>query len=62
MESLNQYENNVRMSRMVYNDTVTKMNRLVRQFPGSLFATLFGFQAEEYLKEPENKQEMPSMG
>lgn len=61
MDSVNKYENNVRMSRMVYNDTVTKMNRLVRQFPGSIFAGIFGFKTREYLKEPEGKTEMPSM-
>lgn len=61
MDSLNTYENNVRMSRMVYNDTVTKMNRLVRQFPSSIFAGLFGFSTRDYLQEPTGKTEMPSI-
>ena len=30
-EGMKQYEENVRMSRMIYNDTATKMNRMVRQ-------------------------------
>jgi LemA protein len=30
---MKQYEENVRMSRMIYNDAATKMNRMVRQWP-----------------------------
>lgn len=61
MDSVNTYENQVRMSRMVYNDTATKFNTTVRQFPNSLLAGMFGFSAKDYLKEPEGKTEMPSM-
>ena len=35
-EGMKQYEENVRMSRMIYNDTATKMNRMVRQWPSLL--------------------------
>jgi len=61
MDSVNTYENQVRMSRMTYNDTVTKFNRLVRQFPESIAASIFGFSAKDYLAEPQGKTEMPSM-
>ncbi len=60
MDSVNEYENKVRMSRMVYNDTVTKLNRMILQFPNSIFAGLFGFHEEEYFKQTEAKSEMPS--
>ena len=43
MDSLNTYENQVRMSRMVFNDSVTKYNRLVRQFPDSFVASILKF-------------------
>ena len=33
MDSVNTYQNQVRMSQMVYNDSVTKFNQLIRQFP-----------------------------
>ena len=33
MDSVNLYENQVRMSRMVYNDSVTNYNRLIVRFP-----------------------------
>ena len=61
MDSVNTYENQVRMSRMVYNDAVTKYNRLVRQFPDSIAATIFRFTQKDYLEEPKGKTEMPSM-
>lgn len=61
MTSLNDYENKVRLSRMTYNDTVTKLNRKVRQFPDSIFAGIFGFQTRTYLQEPQGKTDMPSM-
>ena len=61
MESVNQYENQVRLSRMTFNDTVTKYNKLVRQFPDSFVASLLKFAKRDYLEEPAGKTEMPSM-
>lgn len=61
MDSVNTYENQVRVSRMVYNDTATKFNTLVRQFPDSIVASMLHFTVKEYLKEVESKSEMPSM-
>ena len=61
MDSVNTYENQVRMSRMVYNDTVTEYNRITRQFPDSIVAGMLGFGAKEYLQEVASKAEMPSM-
>ena len=61
MQSVNTYTDQVRMSQMVYNDSVTKFNQLIRQFPDSIVASLFHFVPREYLKVEEGKQEMPSM-
>lgn len=61
MDSVNLYENQVRTSRMVYNDSVTKFNRIIRQLPDSLIAAMLGFKALDYLKEDQNKSSMPSM-
>ena len=61
MDSLNNYENQVRMSRMVFNDSVTKYNRLVRQLPDSFVASMLKFGVKEYLKEVESKKEMPEI-
>ena len=61
MDSVNLYENQVRLSRMTYNDTVTKFNRIVRQLPDSIIASLLGFREKDYLKEEQGKTGMPSM-
>lgn len=61
MDSINLYENQVRTSRMVFNDSVTNFNRLVRQFPNSLIAGLLGFSVKDYLVENQGKEQMPSM-
>lgn len=49
MNGVNTYEENVRMSRMVYNDTATKMNRMVRQWPSSFVASMLNFRERDYL-------------
>ena len=61
MDSVNTYQNQVRMSQMVYNDSVTKFNPLIRQFPDSIVASLFHFTPREYLEQNQDKAEMPSM-
>lgn len=57
MDSVNSYEENVRMSRMVYNDTATKMNRMVRQWPSSFVASLLNFREKDYLTVDEAKKQ-----
>ena len=61
MDNINVYENQVRLSRMTYNDTVTKYNKLIRMFPDSIAAMIFRFNAKDYLAEPQGKTDMPSM-
>lgn len=61
MDDVKNYEENVRMSRMVYNDTVTKYNRLVRSLPGALLAGSLGFAPRDYLQEDPAKAAMPTM-
>ena len=57
-----QYEENVRISRMVYNDTATKMNRMVRQWPSSIVASMLHFNLKDYLKvDNEQKKEYPNL-
>lgn len=59
MESVKSFEDNVRHSRMIYNDTVTAYNRSIKAFPTSLFAGPLGFEEEDYFLATETKQEMP---
>ena len=61
MNSLNDYETKVRQSRLVYNDSVTKLNRTIRMIPYSIVAPMCGIFAKDYLKTEESKTEMPSM-
>ncbi len=62
MAGVKQYEENVRMSRMVYNDTATMLNRAVRQWPSSFIASMLNFREREYLKtDAEEKRGMPQM-
>lgn len=59
MSSVEKYEENVRLSRMTFNDTVTKFNNQVRMFPGSIVASMLGFAPKEYLQEDFSKNEYP---
>lgn len=61
MSSIEGYEENVRTARMVYNDTVTKWNRLVKQIPSSIVASIFSFGPREYLKTSEEASAMPDL-
>lgn len=61
MNSLNDYETKVRQSRLVYNDTVTKLNRTIRMFPYFIVAPMCGVLQRDYLKTEDAKTEMPSM-
>lgn len=61
MNSLNDYEDKVRKARLVYNDSVTKLNRTIRMFPISIVAPILGINQRDYLQTDSSKQEMPSM-
>lgn len=61
MNAVDSYEKMVRTSRLIYNDSVTKLNRELRMFPTSLVAGALGFRQREYLEAVENKADMPVM-
>ena len=62
MDGVQKYEENVRMSRMIYNDTATKMNRMVRQWPSSIVASMLHFDQKDYLKvDSEEKKQYPNL-
>jgi len=61
MDAVQTYENMVRTSRLIYNDSVTKLNREIRMFPVSIIAGMLGFQQRDYLEEQAAKADMPSM-
>jgi LemA protein len=61
MDAVQTFENMVRTSRLIYNDSVTKLNREIRMFPVSMAAGMLGFGQREYLVEQAGKADMPSM-
>lgn len=60
MDKIDQYEQDVKFSRMIYNDTVTKFNRSMLVFPVVLVARMLGFTEFEYFKNTESKANPPS--
>ena len=61
MDAVDSYEKMVRTSRLIYNDSVTKLNREIRMFPVSLIAGMLGCRQRDYLEAREDKADMPSM-
>lgn len=61
MDAVQTFENMVRTSRLIYNDSVTKLNREIRMFPVSMIAGMMGFRQRDYLADQAGKADMPSM-
>lgn len=61
MASIDKYENNVRIQRMVYNDAATRMNSVIRMFPSSIVASMLGFSNKAYFTEEPGKSSMPEL-
>jgi LemA protein len=61
MADIKSYEENVRLSRMTFNDTVTKFNNQVRMFPGSVVAGILGFAKRDYLADEPAKKDYPDI-
>ena len=59
MADIKSYEENVRLARMTFNDTVTRFNNQVRMFPGSVVAGILGFAKRDYLAEDTSKKDYP---
>lgn len=59
MKDIKDYEENVRLSRMTYNDTVTRFNQQVRSFPTSAIAGMLGFAKRDYLADDVSKKDYP---
>ena len=60
MKDIKDYEENVRLSRMTYNDTVTRFNQQVRSFPTSAIAGMLGFAKRDYLADDVSKKDYPN--
>ena len=49
IDAVETFENMVRTSRLIYNNSVKKLNREIRMFPVSMIAGMLGFRPREYL-------------
>ena len=54
MNAVDSYGKMVYTSRLIYNDSVTKLNLELRMFPASLLAEAFGFRQRDYLEAMED--------
>ena len=54
-------ENRLAVARKEYNETVSNYNRSVKRLPGSIVASLFGFDEKAYFKASEGAEEVPSV-
>lgn len=61
MKDIKDYEENVRLSRMTFNDTVTRYNQQVRMFPTSVVAGILGFAKRDYLADDVSKKDYPEL-
>ncbi|SEO44027.1 LemA protein [Amphibacillus marinus] len=60
LKNVDRYEQQVRQSRMIFNDTVTKYNRVIQSVPSNIIASLFNFTTEAYFENTATKTDMPS--
>ncbi|MDA3847326.1 MAG: LemA family protein [Vallitaleaceae bacterium] len=49
MDAIDQYEHMMGTSRLIYNDSVKKLNRSIHLFPRSLIGSVLGFSKQGYL-------------
>ena len=61
MNAIDSYEKMVQTSGLIYNDSVTKLNRAIRMVPTSLIAGMLGFHQRDYLEAVKEKADMPDM-
>lgn len=51
MDAIQTFENMLRTSSLIYNDSVAKLNRNIRMFPVCMVAGVFGFFQRDYLED-----------
>jgi len=61
MDALETFESMLRTSRLIYNDSATKLACEIQMFPVSIVAVMLGFRQRGYLEEKASKAATPSM-
>ncbi|MEM1216985.1 MAG: LemA family protein [Bacteroidota bacterium] len=54
-------ENRITVHRQKYNAAATKYNKKVRRFPGTVFASIFGFQERDQFEAQAGSETMPDL-
>lgn len=62
MDELEGSENRIAVARKDYNDAVRSYNNKVIKFPGSIAASVFGFEKAEYFEADDSANEVPDVG
>ncbi|MEE8407909.1 MAG: LemA family protein [Acidimicrobiia bacterium] len=60
-EDLEETENKIAVSRLIYNDTVLTYNNKVQQIPTNIVASMFNFDAREFFEAGDEAEEAPSV-
>lgn len=60
MEYLRNYEDQVRYTRIMYNEYVSRFNRAIRMIPTCFIARFIGFRKREYIDTAKSKTSMPN--
>jgi LemA protein len=60
-DSLSEAEDQIAITRRVYNDTVQTYNTLIQQFPAVLVANSFRFEPREYFDAPREAEAVPEV-
>ncbi len=60
-DALHDTEGKIAISRQIYNDCVTKLNKAIKMFPGNVVAGMFGFGEKQYLETAESERENVSV-
>lgn len=61
MVQLEGTENRISVERKRFNDGVTQFNMMVKQFPGKLFASIFGFGEKAYFESAVGAEQAPKV-
>ena len=59
--ALSEAENQIQITRRVYNDTVQTYNTLIQIFPPSLVANAFNFEPKEFFDAPKDAEATPDV-
>lgn len=54
-------ENRVAVARKEYNEAVNSYNSMIKRFPNSIIASMFGFEKKDYFEADEGSKDVPNV-